>query len=37
MALRDQPQPQVCPLCNGTGKVAGMRCRLCNGTGQVGP
>lgn len=25
----------TCPLCGGSGKVAGTRCRLCGGSGQV--
>jgi S-DNA-T family DNA segregation ATPase FtsK/SpoIIIE len=39
----DQANPNIigihdrvtCPLCNGTGLVAGTKCRLCNGTGTV--
>lgn len=33
------PAPQgpreLCPLCEGKGKVAGVRCRLCDGEGTV--
>jgi len=25
----------TCPLCGGSGKVAGLRCRLCGGSGRI--
>ncbi len=28
-------EEKTCPLCNGSGKVAGFKCRLYGGSGQV--
>jgi DnaJ-class molecular chaperone len=32
---KDNDDMVICPLCNGSGKVAKMTCRLCGGSGKV--